>query len=79
MEGLEEELFIEGHSEYIHTTCVYPTLLNTRKEIVDAFNFNDYTIFSPEYAAEIIVKALKTNKKHVSVPPNRLRSFIIMR
>lgn len=58
------------HDEFIHTTCVFPSYINTRKELTDILDQMDGVgqRMSPSYVANEIVDAVKLNKKTIILP-----------
>ncbi|XP_055626082.1 estradiol 17-beta-dehydrogenase 11-like [Toxorhynchites rutilus septentrionalis] len=64
MASLNDELYSDGLAEHIHTTCVYPAGIKTRKDFVDFVKDLKLTIpwHSPEYVAEATVTGMLTNK-----------------
>lgn len=61
---------MEDHDEYIHTTCVFPSFINTRKELTDILDKMDAVgpRMSPSYVANRIIEAVKKNKQSIILP-----------
>jgi hypothetical protein len=61
---------VEDHDEFIHTTCVFPHFIDTRKELSDILDQMDGVgpRMSPSYVANEIVEAIKSNKKSIILP-----------
>ncbi|XP_065078879.1 uncharacterized oxidoreductase YoxD-like [Ochlerotatus camptorhynchus] len=80
MESLGDELYISGNSEKVITTCVYPSLLATRKDFIKMVN--DIGIMqesmSPEQAAEIVVDGVLRNRSEIILTSLPLRILIKM-
>ena len=68
--ALQDELCVEDHDEYINLTCVYPSFINTRKELTDILDKMDGVgpRMSPSYVANEIVQAIKKNKLRLVLP-----------
>jgi all-trans-retinol dehydrogenase (NAD+) len=61
MSALYDELCMKDHDELIKLTTVYPSFINTRKELTE--------ILSPGYVAHVIVKGMLHNKSEIILPP----------
>ncbi|XP_062543339.1 17-beta-hydroxysteroid dehydrogenase 13-like [Armigeres subalbatus] len=67
MASLTEEFHLDGLTNDLHTTCVYPAGIRTRKQFIDLMRDLKLTIpvHSPEYVANAIVDAVLVNKTEV--------------
>ncbi|XP_021698248.1 17-beta-hydroxysteroid dehydrogenase 13 [Aedes aegypti] len=67
MESLENEFYQDGLKNDIHTTCVFPAGIRTRKGFVDLVKDIKLTVplSSPEYVANLIVDAVRANKTEI--------------
>ncbi|XP_055641210.1 estradiol 17-beta-dehydrogenase 11-like [Toxorhynchites rutilus septentrionalis] len=78
MEALDEELYLAGQSDYVKTTTVFPFVVNTRKQVMDAINrkrgLSKMPKYSPEETAATVLKAIKNNQRKVVVP-DRLKAW----
>lgn len=72
MGALYDELCMDGTDEYVKTTCVFPSFINTRKELSDLLDQTDEMTprMTPEYVAKAIVNGIKSNALDVTVPPS---------
>ncbi|CAO1430536.1 unnamed protein product [Diamesa hyperborea] len=70
MSSLFDELCVDDHDEYIKLTTVYPTFINTRKELGDMLDkVGDISPrMTPKYAANLIVDGMLLNKRCFLVP-----------
>ncbi|GAB0095666.1 estradiol 17-beta-dehydrogenase 11 [Sergentomyia squamirostris] len=72
MASLNEEIRFNKLSKHIKTTCIYPQFIATRKELIsslDEFNLRDrILVMPPTFAAKEIVKAIKQEKLHLTLP-----------
>lgn len=61
---------MEDHDQYIHTTCVFPSFINTRKELSDILDQMEAVgpRMSPSYVADKIVEGVKVNKRSIILP-----------
>lgn len=68
MDALFDELtFFE--QDFINTTTVYPTFVNTRKDLEELLNASGNLPRSePRHAASLIVKGILTNQRKVYIP-----------
>ncbi|XP_070509197.1 estradiol 17-beta-dehydrogenase 11-like [Chironomus tepperi] len=68
--ALQDELCVEDHDEFIKLTCVYPSFINTRKELTDILDQMEGVgpRMSPSYVANEIVEAIKKNKQNLILP-----------
>lgn len=74
MASLNEELFMDGLENDIHTSCVFPAGIITRKQFVD-FMKKDLGLqipwHTPEYVANVVVEGVLENKTEI-VPSTAL-------
>ena len=70
MNALYDELCAYDNDDYIKTTCVFPSFINTRKQLSDMLDKVDEISprMTPEYAADEIVKGILLNKRDVTIP-----------
>lgn len=70
MSALYDELCVDGSDEFIKTTCVFPSFINTRKELGDLLDKTKELAprMTPEYVATKIVEGIKTDALDVTVP-----------
>ncbi|XP_059620812.1 protein dhs-3-like [Phlebotomus argentipes] len=72
MSCLNEEIRMNKLSRQIKTTTVYPLFITTRDDLIRTLahiKMLDKTVVMPsEYAATLIVKAIKQEKLHASIP-----------
>lgn len=71
MAALEDAFHMDGLSKDLHTTCVYPTGIRTRKDFVDLVeNLNLVIPFhTPDYVANAIVEGVLANKSEIIPGP----------
>ncbi|XP_065087839.1 protein dhs-3-like [Ochlerotatus camptorhynchus] len=64
MASLEDEFYQDGLSKDLHTTCVYPTGIKTRKQFVDLVQDLNLILpfHTPDYVANAIVEGVLANK-----------------
>lgn len=67
MSALFDELVVLGHDEYINTTTIYPSFVNTRPDIKE-YVPKDIPILSPENVAEEAVRGILRNQRNIYVP-----------
>lgn len=67
MASLEDEFYQDGLSKDLHTTCVYPTGIRTRKQFVDLVEDLNLILpfHSPDYVANAIVEGMLANKAEI--------------
>lgn len=65
-EALRVELFVQGHSDYIKTTCLCPYYISTG--MFAGVQSKLIPILEPEYVAERAVSGILTNREVVMVP-----------
>ncbi|XP_055535437.1 17-beta-hydroxysteroid dehydrogenase 13-like [Wyeomyia smithii] len=68
MAALKEEIYMDDLSDCIHTTCVYPAGVATRKEFVDfvqSLSKIKIPWNSPESVANMVVDAVRANKAEI--------------
>uniref|UniRef100_A0A1Q3FKW9 Short-chain dehydrogenase/reductase 3 n=1 Tax=Culex tarsalis TaxID=7177 RepID=A0A1Q3FKW9_CULTA len=79
MASLNEELYMDGLEKDIHTSCVFPAGIITRKQFVD-FMTQDLGLripwHTPEYVANVIVEGVLENKTEI-VPSTVPVRFLI--
>lgn len=70
MNALHDELCSYDCEEFIKTTCVFPLVINTRKEVGDCMDAADEFSprMTPEYVADAVVKGILMDKRDVNVP-----------
>lgn len=68
--ALYDELCAFDHDNFINVTTVYPSFINTRKELGDMLDkVGEFTPrMEPSYVADEIVKAIKKNKRELNLP-----------
>lgn len=70
MEALNHDLYIQGHEDYIKTTCVYPYYINTTQildDMVRSMCKYRFTL-TTEDAADQVVQGVLYNQTTVMVP-----------
>ena len=65
-EAFRVELYTQGHSDYIKTTCVSPYYTNTG--MFDGVHSKVLPILEPEYVADRAVAAILTNREILLLP-----------
>ncbi|XP_065088104.1 uncharacterized oxidoreductase YoxD-like [Ochlerotatus camptorhynchus] len=67
MESLNEELYFNGQDEKVFATCVYPSLIATRKDLMKTAKDMGVLMETmyPEQAASIVVKGILQNKREI--------------
>lgn len=70
MAALFDELCAFDHDEYVKVTAVFPSFVNTRKELGDVLDhLNEITPrMPPDYVADKIVDGILRNKRDVTLP-----------
>lgn len=70
MNALYDELCVFNHDEYVKLTTVFPSFINTRKQLGDILDkIEEFTPrMTPEYVAKEVVSALLTNKREINLP-----------
>lgn len=70
MGALYDELCLDGSDEYVKTTTVFPSFINTRKELSDLLDQTKEMSprLTPEYVAKAIVEGIKLDVLDVTVP-----------
>ncbi|KAG5672646.1 hypothetical protein PVAND_002759 [Polypedilum vanderplanki] len=68
--ALYDELCVDEHDEYIKTTCIFPSFINTREELTKILDQMKGVgpRMSASYVASQIVNAIKNNKKSLILP-----------
>jgi all-trans-retinol dehydrogenase (NAD+) len=71
MSSLFDELCAYNHDDYIKTTTVYPSFINTRKQMTDVLDKTTLFIarMPASYVANKIVDGIVNNKRSVTLPP----------
>jgi all-trans-retinol dehydrogenase (NAD+) len=71
MSALFDEMCAYNHDEYIKITTVYPSFINTRKQLTDVLdNLGQITArMPPSYVANKIVDGIVNNKRSITLPP----------
>lgn len=78
MSALFDELCLFEQDDFIKTTTVYPTFVNTRKELGEKLEqAGVLPRLEPEHAAHLIVKGILTNRRNVFIPDAVKRSLIL--
>lgn len=67
MDSLHEEFYLNKQDRKLFTTCVYPCLISTRKDIMKKIKEMGVRMetMTPNQAASIIVKGIRQNKKEI--------------
>lgn len=69
MDALFDELCLFEQDDFIKTTTVYPTFINTQKALVEKVAENGNLPFmEPEMAASVIVRGILTNRRNIYIP-----------
>ncbi|XP_058834780.1 estradiol 17-beta-dehydrogenase 11-like isoform X1 [Topomyia yanbarensis] len=72
MEAFNDELYFDGLHEEVFTTTVYPTFMNTRKDLINTLNtiniLKRVPIISAKTIARTTVNAMLRNEQHVFFP-----------
>lgn len=70
MNALYDELCAFDHDEFVNLTTVYPSFINTRKELGEILDrVEEFTPrMTPEFVADQIVLAVKKNKREIDLP-----------
>jgi all-trans-retinol dehydrogenase (NAD+) len=70
MNSLFDEICAYGHDKFIKTTCVFPSFINTRKELGDILDQSKEVAprMSPEYVANEVVKGILFDRRDVTLP-----------
>jgi all-trans-retinol dehydrogenase (NAD+) len=70
MNALYDEICAYDQEEFIKTTCVFPSFINTRKELGDLLDETTEILprMTPEFVADEIVKAILYGKRDVTLP-----------
>lgn len=69
-EALVNDLHIQGHGDYIHSSCIFPYYMNTTKSLEDhlrAVCKYRYTI-TAEQTAQHVIDAIVYNRETVMIP-----------
>lgn len=67
MSALFDELVVLGHDEYIKTTTIYPSFVNTNP-ILKEYVPNDIPMISAESVAEQAVNGILRNQRNIFIP-----------
>jgi len=65
-EALRTELYVGGHADYIHTTCICPYYISTG--MFEGVQSKIIPILKPDFVAEEAVNAILINKQMVFLP-----------
>ncbi|EAT32922.1 AAEL014840-PA [Aedes aegypti] len=78
MASLSDELYFSGFGDKVFTTCVYPDLIATRKELIQTVNKMGLStqVLSPEHAANLVVDGVLRNKTDIILASFPIRKFI---
>uniref|UniRef100_A0A8W7PUI5 Short-chain dehydrogenase/reductase 3 n=1 Tax=Anopheles coluzzii TaxID=1518534 RepID=A0A8W7PUI5_ANOCL len=72
MDALEDDLYLRGQANHVHTTTVFPFAFNTRKQAISLLKASSgltrLPIYEPAMLGETVVRAIKTNQRKVVVP-----------
>lgn len=70
MESLAMDLSHRDLTQYIQTSCVFPSMVNTNPDVraVVEEGLQRKIIMSPEYAADRIVQEILQNKEIITLP-----------
>lgn len=70
MQALYDELCAFNHDDYVKVTTIYPSFVNTRKDLADVLDKVDEMTprMPPEYVADKIVDGILRNKRDVTLP-----------
>ena len=70
MSALYDELCVDNSDEFIKLTTVFPSFINTRKELSDLLDQTDEILprMSPESVAEEVIKGILFEKSDVTTP-----------
>ncbi|XP_041766791.1 estradiol 17-beta-dehydrogenase 11-like [Anopheles merus] len=72
MDALEDDLYLRGQANHVHTTTVFPFAFNTRKQAISLLKASSgltrIPIYEPAMLGETVVRAIKTNQRKVVVP-----------
>lgn len=77
MDALFDELCL-FNQDFIKTTTVYPTFVNTRKDLSEKLDeVGNIPRTDPDYAAHLIVKGFLQNRRNIYIPNFAKRSLIL--
>lgn len=78
MDSLNAELYFSRRDEKIFTTCVYPCLMATRKDLMEHIKDVGFQteIMHPDQAADIVVEGILQNKKEIILGSFMLRLMV---
>jgi all-trans-retinol dehydrogenase (NAD+) len=76
MDALFDELCLFDQ-DFIQTTTVYPTFINTQKKLGAQLDIAGIPRFDPDYAAHMIVKGIVRNQRNIYIPKSAQRSLIL--
>ena len=70
MSALYDELCVDNSDEFIKLTTVFPSFINTRKELSDILDQTDEIAprLSPQFVADEVVKGILLEKSDVTIP-----------
>lgn len=67
MSALFDEMVVLGHDEYIKTTTIYPSFVNTRPDLKEYVS-KDIPMLSPEDVANQAVIGILKNQRNIYIP-----------
>lgn len=77
MDALFDELCLL-EQDFVKTTTVYPTFVNTRKDLGERLDeAGNIPRSDPDYAAHMIVKGILQNQRNIYIPAFAKRSLIL--
>jgi all-trans-retinol dehydrogenase (NAD+) len=76
MEALNDELALLDQ-DFIKLTTVYPTFINTQKELGKRLDDAGIPRIEPSLAAHLIVKAMLRNRRNLYIPNFAKRTLIV--
>lgn len=70
MRALYDELCMDDDDEYVKTTTVYPSFINTRKEMMDFLDKTEVMAprMSAKFVADAVVDGMMNNKRDITLP-----------
>lgn len=77
MSALFDELVVLGHDDYVKTTTVFPSFVNTKPELAENIS-SDIPMLSPERVAEETVNGILRNQRNIFIP-KILKSGLFMK
>lgn len=74
MQSLNQDLRSEGYGKEIHTTCVLPYFVSTRKDLMDLLDLR-FPAMTVEMVANEAIDSMLRNERNVTIP--RTFKFLI--